>query len=131
MPPRIRSTASPQKAAGFGGPEAGAPVHGTSALRRPYCVTVIGAAVSLVSVNTNAPPFTSKGEVVSDVCCANASTCAVSNDIVFDVAGGVVGGGVVAVVDGSEWSCPPQPAARLAAKHAPIKRILDFMAFSL
>jgi hypothetical protein len=99
----------------------------------PYCTTVIGVVVSLVSVNAKAPPFTSTGALVSDVCCAIASTCAVSNDVGFEVGGGGVGGiigGVVEVMDGTASSLPPHPAATLTAAHRPIKRILDFMGYS-
>jgi len=97
---------------------------------RSYCVTLIGAVVSLVSVNENAPPFTANGELVSEVACANARTCAVSSDMLVDVGGGV-GGGVVDVVEaGDPLSWWHAAAAIAAALITPSKRILDFMAYS-
>jgi hypothetical protein len=93
-----------------------------------YCwLTLSGLLVWLVSVKTSAPPFTENGVLVSEVTCANASTCAVSSSITFDV----VGGGVGVVVEVDEPLSLPPHAANMqgAAQIAPRIRILDFMAF--
>jgi hypothetical protein len=89
-------------------------------------LTPIGLLDSLVSVRTNTPPFTANGALVSEVTCANASTCAVSSAVTFDVVGGGVG---VEEVD-EPLSLPPHAASTQdAVQIAPRIRILDFMAY--
>jgi hypothetical protein len=91
-------------------------------------LTVIGALDSLVSVRVSAPPFTANGVLVSEVACANASTCAVSSAIALEL---VVGGGVVVEPVDEPLSLPPHDANMLdAVQIAPRIRILDFMTYS-
>jgi hypothetical protein len=72
---------------------------------------LMGSAVSLVSVRTRAPSFTEYGELVSEVCRAWASTCAVSSDWIVTLAGG----GTAAVCPLSPPQALIDPAAIAAA----------------
>jgi hypothetical protein len=86
---------------------------------------LIGDVVSLVSMNVKAPLSTANGELVSDVTCASANTCAVSSALVLEVTGGVI-----TVLAADPPLLLPHPTAISAAPIAANMNILDVIAYS-